>query len=285
MKRILAFVFLSVCFVMVTSCAQEKDYVVTIKTPYGDMVAILYDETPKHKENFIKLAKEHFFDSTLFHRVMDGFMIQGGDPTSKKAAPGQMLGSGGPGYNIDAEINPKFFHQKGALAAARQPDMQNPKRTSNGSQFYIVDGRVLSVEEMSLDQQKYDQALRKFFDNPANKGAYDSLGQAYQSGDEESFRKLFLGLKPRVIKETGMDVSQNVPPEKLEKYSTVGGAPTLDGSYTVFGQVIKGLDVIDKIATVEKNEANRPNKDVPMTVTVEEMSKRKIEKNFGYEYP
>lgn len=286
MKRTTVIAFLSVCFIIATSCAQEKDYVVTIKTQYGEMVAILYDETPKHKENFIKLAKDHFFDSTTFHRVIEGFMIQGGDPVSKKPAPGQTLGNGGPGYTIDAEINPKYFHQKGALAAARLGDMQNSKKASNGSQFYIVQGRVLSVEEMSLDQQKYDRALQKFFENPANKGAYDSLGQAYQSGDQETFRKLFLGLKPRVVKETGMDVSQTVPADKLEKYSTVGGAPMLDGSYTVFGQVIKGLDVIDKITAVEVEKApsHRPLKDIPMTVTVEQMSKKKIEKTFGYEY-
>ena len=111
--------------------------VVTIKTQHGDMVAILYDETPKHKENFIKLAKQHYFDSTLFHRVIQGFMIQGGDPDSKKAKPGEPLGMGGPGYTVDAEINPKFFHEKGARSAARLGDDQNPTKASSGSQFYV----------------------------------------------------------------------------------------------------------------------------------------------------
>src|SRR5690242_317617 len=122
------------------ACAQKKDFLVKIKTNYGEMVAILYDETPKHKQNFIKLAKEHYLDSTLFHRVIEGFMIQGGDPISKHAGPGMSLGNGGPGYTIQAELNPKFFHKKGALAAARLGDDQNPSKASSGSQFYIVQG-------------------------------------------------------------------------------------------------------------------------------------------------
>src|SRR5688572_12438549 len=134
MKKLLPFL-LSVSLIF-SSCAQKKDFVVTFKTPYGDMVAILYDETPKHKENFIKLAKEHYFDSLLFHRVIQEFMIQGGDPDSKNATPGQHLGSGGPTYTIPAEFNPKFVHEKGALSAARTPDAQNPTKASSGSQFY-----------------------------------------------------------------------------------------------------------------------------------------------------
>ena len=271
------------CCIIVAGCAQKRATIATIKTNYGEMVAILYDDTPKHKENFIKLAKSHYYDSTLFHRVIKGFMIQGGDPDSKKAAPGAMLGRGGPGYTIDAEILPKYFHEKGALSAARLPDMQNPKKASNGSQFYVVQGRILDTEEMTLDQVKYDQALRKFFDNPANKGAFDSLGAAYQSGNEEQFRNLFLSLKPRVVKETGMDVTQTVPEDKLKAYATLGGAPMLDGNYTVFGKVIKGFDVLDKIAEVQKDSADRPRVDVRMTVSVEELSGREIKKKYDYE--
>src|SRR3954467_4688349 len=117
-------------FISMTGCTQKKDYVVTIKTKFGDMVAILYDETPKHKANFIKLAKEHYYDGLLFHRVIEGFMIQGGDPESKNAKPGQRLGNGGPGYTIEAEFNPKFFHEKGALSAARLSDQMNPTKAS-----------------------------------------------------------------------------------------------------------------------------------------------------------
>jgi len=273
------------CCVIVAGCAQKRATVATIKTNYGDMIAVLYDDTPKHKENFIKLAKSHYYDSTLFHRVIKGFMIQGGDPDSKKAAPGVMLGRSGPGYTIDAEIVPKYIHEKGALSAARLQDMQNPKKASNGSQFFIVQGRVTEVQEMTIDQRKYDQALRKFFDNPANKGAFDSLGAAYQAQDEELYRKIFLGLRPRVEKETGMDVSQVVPPEKLKAYSTVGGAPILDGNYTTFGKVIKGLEVIDKIADVEKDGNDRPTTNVSMSVSVEELSQKEIKKRYGYDLP
>jgi peptidyl-prolyl cis-trans isomerase B (cyclophilin B) len=139
MKNLLYLLLFSTLF----SCATDKDYLVTIKTEYGDMHAILYDETPKHKDNFIKLAQEGFYDSTLFHRVMKEFMVQGGDPNSKGIAPGARLGNGGPGYNIPAEFNKKYYHEKGALAAARQPDQVNPERESSGSQFYIVQGQSL----------------------------------------------------------------------------------------------------------------------------------------------
>ena len=173
MKKI-TFIFL-ICAFIVTGCAQDKDYVVTIKTSYGDMIAVLYDETPKHKENFVKLAREHFFDSTLFHRVIEGFMIQGGDPDSKNAQPGQPLGRGGPGYTIDAEFNPKFFHERGALSAARLGDQQNPTKASSGSQFYIVQGTIMSEEELKIDQNKMNQAMQQFFQDPANKATYDSI--------------------------------------------------------------------------------------------------------------
>ncbi|MBY0432670.1 MAG: peptidylprolyl isomerase [Cyclobacteriaceae bacterium] len=280
---------LFVCIFLVTSCAQDKkDFVVTIKTSYGDMVAILYDETPKHKQNFIKLAKEHYFDSMLFHRVIQGFMIQGGDPDSRKAQPGQHIGTGGPGYTVDAEFNPKFFHEKGALSAARLGDQQNPTKASSGSQFYVVQGTVMSaadVENLRFDQMKLMTGLRKMFEDPANKGLLDSLNQLYYSGDMNAYQKQLFELAPRVEKSTGMKVTKDISEEKKKLYTTVGGSPHLDGDYTVFGKVIKGLDVIDKIAAVQKDGADRPLEDVRMFVTVEEMSKKKIAKEYGYVYP
>src|SRR6187551_1485297 len=187
------------CLVFLTGCGQsKKDYVVTIKTKYGDMVAILYDETPKHKENFIKLAKEHYFDSLLFHRVIQGFMIQGGDPDSKKAHPGQRLGSGGPGYTVDAEINPKYFHEKGALSAARLNDQQNPTKASSGSQFYIVQGTPMTEDELKTDQVKLNQAMGQFFQNPANRPAYDSIVALYQTNRMKEYQVMLMKLKPRV---------------------------------------------------------------------------------------
>jgi len=284
MKRIPFISVISVFMVIVSSCAQNKDYVVTIKTQYGDMVAILYDETPKHKENFIKLAKEHYFDSTLFHRVIAGFMIQGGDPDSKTAVPGQPLGRGGPGYTIDAEFNPKFIHERGALSAARLGNQQNPEKASSGSQFYIVQGTVMTEDELKLDQTKFDTALKQFFQNPKNRGAYDSIVSAYQSGDMKTYQTMLLLLKPRVEKETGINTDKEMSPEKLKVYTTVGGAPSLDGEYTVFGKVIQGIEVVDKIATVE-TDRERPLLDVRMTVSVEELPRKKIEKLYGYQYP
>jgi peptidyl-prolyl cis-trans isomerase B (cyclophilin B) len=285
MKRVPFICILAVFIVIMSGCAQNKDYVVTIKTRYGDMVAILYDETPKHKENFIKLAKEHYFDSTLFHRVIAGFMIQGGDPDSKSAMPGQPLGRGGPGYTIDAEFNPKFIHERGALSAARLGDQQNPTKASSGSQFYIVQGTVMTEDELRLDQSKFDTALKQFFQNPVNRPAYDSIVAAYQAGDMKGYQSMLLHLKPRVEKETGINTDKEVSPEKLKAYTTIGGAPSLDGEYTVFGRVIQGIEVVDKIAAVQKDRGDRPIEDIRMAVSVEEMPRKKIEKLYGYQYP
>jgi peptidyl-prolyl cis-trans isomerase B (cyclophilin B) len=278
-------VILGICLIMFAGCAQNTDHVVTIKTSYGDMVAILYDETPKHKENFIKLAEEHFFDSTLFHRVIEGFMIQGGDPDSKKAKPGDPLGRGGPGYTVDAEFNPKFFHEKGALSAARLGDAQNPTKASSGSQFYIVQGTKMREEELKTDLMKLNQGMQQFFQNPANRPAYDSMVALYNSGNMKGYQEYMMALKPRVEKATGISAEKTVAPEVLQAYTTLGGAPSLDGEYTVFGKVISGLDVVDKIAQVPKGPGDRPLEDIRMTVTVEEMPKKKIEERYGFKYP
>ena len=278
-------IILSVCLAIATGCAQNNDHVVTIKTKYGDMVAILFDETPKHKQNFIKLAEQHFFDSTLFHRVIQGFMIQGGDPDSKNALPGTPLGRGGPGYTIDAEFNTKFFHERGALSAARLNDAQNPTKASSGSQFYIVQGTKMTEEELKTDFLKLNQGMQQFFQDPANRPAYDSIVRLYESGDTKAYQQYMMALKPRVEKATGISTEKTVPPEILKAYTTVGGAPNLDGDYTVFGKVIKGLEVVDKIAAVSIGPGDRPVEDIRMTVTVEEMPKKKIEELYGYKYP
>jgi peptidyl-prolyl cis-trans isomerase B (cyclophilin B) len=280
-------IFFFLAFTIATGCAQKSDYVVSIKTNQGEMIALLYDETPKHKANFIKLAKEHYFDSLLFHRVIAGFMIQGGDPNSKKARPGEQLGNGGPGYTVDAEFNPKFFHEKGALSAARLGDGQNPTKASSGSQFYIVQGTVIpesNMEDLRIDQMKLNMGFRQLMQNPANKPLIDSLNQVYMTGDMEGYKRKIFALVPRIEKETGMKITKDVSPEKIKAYTTVGGAAHLDGDYTVFGKVIKGLDVIDKIAAVQTSN-ERPVEDVRMFVTVEELPKKKITKLYGYVYP
>jgi peptidyl-prolyl cis-trans isomerase B (cyclophilin B) len=282
MKRLLLLCFTLAATTLATR-AQKKE-VVTIKTRLGDMVAILYDETPKHKANFLKLAKEHYYDSLLFHRVIDGFMIQGGDPDSKKAKPGQRLGSGSPGYTVDAEINPKYYHEKGALAAARLGGPMNPTKASSGSQFYIVDGTPVKEEDIKTDPEKFNTAYRQFFDNQANLAYRDTLQQFMQANDRSGYEAFLKKLKPVVEASTGIKTEKEVSPELVKAYTTVGGAPHLDGEYTVFGKVIKGLDVLDKIAALPV-ENERPTEDIRMTVTVEELSVKKIAKLYGYTFP
>ena len=265
-----------------TSCAQEKDYVVTIKTEYGDMVAILYNETPQHKANFIKLVNEHFYDSLLFHRVIEGFMIQGGDPDSKNAPAGKMLGQGGPGYTVPAEFNPKLFHEKGALSAARMGDNMNPTKASSGSQFYIVQGAPVNTMQLKIDPVKFNEMMGTFFNNPANSTYRDSLMSFAQKQDREGYEKYLMEIKAIAETQTGMKTDRAIDPAKEKAYSTVGGTPQLDDQYTVFGKVIKGLEVIDKIAKVEKDRSDRPVKDVRMNITIEEVSVSDIEKLYGY---
>jgi peptidyl-prolyl cis-trans isomerase B (cyclophilin B) len=291
MKRSLAVIALFVAMLSV-SCAGgddgPKEDVVTIHTPYGDMVVILFDETPKHKENFLKLVNEKYYDSTLFHRVIDGFMIQGGDPDSKKAQAGAHLGQGGPEYTIPAEFNANLFHEKGALAAARTSDQVNPQKASSGSQFYIVHGTVVpeaQMEQFKVNSGKMQQAFQQMYQSGEHKPLFDSLEIIYRSGDQAAYEAKIKSLIPRVEKATGIKVSNDITPEKVKVYGAVGGTPMLDGEYTVFGKVIKGLDVVDKIAVVEKDASDRPVTDVRVTMTVEKMSRKKIEKEYGYEYP
>lgn len=277
----------AVSLIVIFSCtnAQKRtDHIVTIKTKYGDMVAILYDETPKHKANFIKLANEHFFDSTLFHRVIPGFMIQGGDPQSKRAQPGQRLGNGGPNYTIEAEINPKFLHVRGALSAARLGDQVNPTRASSGSQFYVVQGKKYTENELRTDAQLLAQALQKLFQRPENQSLKDSIMTFYQAGDMKGYENYIMSLKPVIEQQLGIKVDKNVSEETLKLYTTIGGAPHLDGQYTVFGKVIKGLEVVDRITALQRDRGDRPVEDVRMFVTVRELPVSEIEKLYGYKY-
>jgi peptidyl-prolyl cis-trans isomerase B (cyclophilin B) len=273
---------------LIAGCAQNKEeYLITINTPYGAMKAVLYDETPLHKENFIKLVNEKYFDSLLFHRVIQGFMIQGGDPDSKNAQPGQPLGQGGPNYTIKAEIKDNLFHEKGALAAARLGDEMNPGKESSGSQFYIVHGRVMPTDEaesLKYDQNNLMMGLGQMYQGNQYPALFDSLNQLYASGDRKAYEQKLYSLAPRVEKTTGLKIMRPVDENKVKAYTTVGGTPSLDGGYTVFGKVISGIDVIDKIALVSKGDGDRPVQDVRMTVTLEKTSRAKIEKEFGYTF-
>ncbi|OEK06635.1 peptidylprolyl isomerase [Roseivirga misakiensis] len=267
---------------------EGNDFLVTIATDFGDMKVILYDETPEHKANFLKLTNEGFFDSLLFHRVIKGFMIQGGDPESRGATLDQRLGSGGPGYKVPAEIKPNLFHKKGALAAAREPDQVNPEKASSGSQFYIVHGSVTPRERLEgVNQNKIFEAYRQLMTNTPN----DPLAMEYKEtltnypGNDSIQAKVDATLDQLSAK-TG--ILFELPEEQIEAYSTIGGYPPLDGGYTVFGEVISGLEVIDAIANVEtkaKQVEDRPIEDVKMVVSVGEVPRAEIEEKYNYKYP
>ena len=210
---------------------SKKDYLVTITTPWGEMHALLYDQTPQHKANFLKLVDDKFYDGLLFHRIINLFMIQGGDPNSRTATQGIMLGNGENGYKIPAEITPELFHKKGVLAAARD---SNPAKASSGCQFYIVQGQVWN--DITLPQQMARTPQRVFTE------------------------------------------------AQKQVYKTIGGTPHLDGNYTVFGQVIDNLWVIDSVATQKRDGNNRPLKDIAMKITCKKMRKKKITKLYGWEF-
>lgn len=288
MKKI---VVIAMLVATLAGCNEEQADIVTIKTSYGDIVALLYDETPKHKENFLKLTNEKFYDSTIFHRIVEGFMIQGGDPDSKNAQPGQPLGRGGPGYTVPAEFVPQYFHERGALSAARLGDQMNPQKASSGSQFYIVQGTVVSEIDYTLDVRKMSNALQQMTKDDRYKPLMRELDSLYQSGNYTGYQARIVSLIPKVEEVTGTSLRKDVDPARLKAYTTVGGAPTLDDQYTTFGKVLKGMEVVDKIAampvTVDPNsgEPSVPTERVRITVTAKKMSKKDVEKEFGYKFP
>lgn len=288
MKKLLVF---AAVISLLISCNKKTDDqantedVAIISTEFGDIYVLLYDETPIHKENFLKLAKEGFYDSTTFHRVIESFMIQGGDPNSKDDIPFND-GQGGPGYTLEAEFNNQLVHKKGAIAAARLGDQANPERRSSGSQFYIVHGRP--VPSMELDQiqaQRNELArqemIRKYVQAPEHSDVLTKIQNFMAAGNEDSVMAIINRIDP--IATQGF-VPFTYTPEQRDIYAKVGGAPFLDGFYTVFGEVIRGLDVVDSIATQPTGESDRPLSKIPMTVTVKTFDKQEIETEFGYSY-
>lgn len=266
MKKITVFVFL-VALIVLSSCAKSDKYVL-IETDFGNMKIKLYKETPLHQENFIKLAKQGYFDGMLFHRVIPNFMIQGGDPESKTAKKGAQLGSGGPGYTIPSEFNQQFFHKKGALSAARQPDQVNPNKESSGSQFFVVQGRQFTKEQIEEMQQSKNSsrsglAFRRLFNEKK-----DELMKLRSEGKEEDFNIRVAELQEKAEAEAKQVPDYLFSEEQIQAYSTIGGYPSLDNEYTVFGEVVEGLEVIDKIATQETDGADRPLQDVKFKITV-----------------
>jgi peptidyl-prolyl cis-trans isomerase B (cyclophilin B) len=230
-KQFFVCILLLISIISFAQKKSKKDYLVTLKTKFGTMHLVLFDDTPLHKANFIKLVEKKFYDSLLFHRIIDGFMIQGGDPESKMAQPNQRLGGGGGNLErIPYEFKTNHVHKKGALAAARD---NNPEKKSSACQFYIVQGKKMTDDEVTLIAQR-----------------------------------------------NGMDYTT----QQRAEYMILGGTPRLDNSYTVFGENIDNLDLIDTIAKQQKDSADRPKEDIKMSMTVKKMRKKKISKKFGYKY-
>lgn len=206
----------------ILNIGKHKEQKMKIETTEGDITLKLYNETPLHRDNFIKLVKSKFYDGVLFHRVIDKFMIQGGDPNSKEAKPGEMLGEGDVGYTIPAEFRtPQLYHKRGVLAAAREGDNENPEKASSGCQFYIVVGKQFTDEDLDIME---DSKITKH--GHANDSTYKFSNQARTD------------------------------------YTTIGGTPHLDGNYTVFGEVLTGMDVVEKISKARTNRADRPREDI-----------------------
>lgn len=234
-----------------------------IKTTEGDIIIRLYDETPKHRDNFLKLAKEGCFDGTLFHRVIKDFMIQGGDPDSKNAPKGKMLGTGGPDYTIPAEfVYPQYFHKRGALSAARTGDEVNPEKESSGSQFYIVWGKTFKPAELKqMEHQMTMQQEQQVF-NQLTREHHEEIMNLRRNRDRVGLQEL----QDKLIEQTKITCKQQGKPsfteEQIEVYTNVGGTPFLDNQYTVFGEVEEGLDIVERIQNCDTDRNDRPTEDV-----------------------
>ena len=259
-------VFLTVTAAFNSSCQIKKqnnkavqEKIILIETNLGNIKVKLYNETPQHRDNFVKLVNEGYYNGLIFHRVIKDFMVQGGDPQSRNPQPGRQYGSGGPDYTVPAEFNTAFIHKKGALSAARTGDQVNPEKRSSGSQFYIVQGKKMSDPE--LDQMEVNvsqQPLQAMF----HKIVTDRAQALTAQGVEVNYDALVDEVRQQVLATWETMDKFKYSPTAREVYKTLGGTPFLDGGYTVFGETIEGLDVIDKIAAVETAPGDRPVQDV-----------------------
>lgn len=242
---------------------------IKIETQKGDIIVRLYDDTPKHRDNMLKLAGEGFYDGTLFHRVIKDFMIQGGDPDSKGAPAGKHLGAGGPDYTIEAEIKPNLFHKRGALCAARLGDEVNPNKESSGSQFYIVWGETYKPAQLKQMEKQMRQNQVTITFNDLVSYHKDEIMNMRRNRDRAGLQDM----QERLMKEA-QDICKANPvgfsEEQTEAYTTIGGTPFLDGEYTVFGEVESGLDVVEAINAIDTDRADRPTDDLTMKVSIVE---------------
>ena len=246
-----------------------KETKVLIKTSVGDITVKLYNETPLHRDNFIKLVNEHYYDGLLFHRVIRDFMVQAGDPESKNAEKFAQLGSGGPGYTIPAEfVYPKYFHKRGALSAARQADQVNPERNSSGSQFYIVTGKKYGKYDLQdMEKQLDDQQEQAIFDRLCALNR-DTIMKLQMDNDNNGLMRLQNELILKTSEELKKVGRFKFTKEQVDAYMSEGGTPFLDNQYTVFGEVIDGMKVVDKIESAGTDMNDRPRKDIKI-ITME----------------
>ena len=270
-------IYLFIATFLTISCVDKnKDYLVNIHTDYGTMKVLLYDETPLHKKNFLQLAKSGRFDSTIFHRIIKGFMIQGGDIYEKERTQE-------PDSNrIPAEIVKGFVHTKGALAAARIGDGQNPEKKSSSCQFYIVDGA--SWDLMTIDMQLLNQKISILLQDPAYQTLREEFVQLSSKRDIKGMNELALKNLKLVEDKFEIRLQKTLNTTNNEEYKKLGGAPHLDGEYTVFGKIVEGLEVIDKIASVNTNPQDRPLKPIYMKMEVVSMRKKDVTAQYNYEY-
>lgn len=260
------------------SCATEKDYLIKIETRHGDMYAVFFDETPKHKQNFIELAQAGRFDSTEFHRVIPEFMVQGGDVFGKEQLPEEDW------YTLPAEIKPEFIHSKGMIAAARQGNNVNPERRSSGSQFYIVQGKVYTKAELITDMKLLSETFFKYIQLSSNAELKDKYREMYEAKEFDALNEMMLAEKENLESFFNVNLEKPMTPLQVEAYTSVGGTPHLDNEYTVFGQVIKGLEVMEAISKEQTGPRDKPIEPVHMKVSVEQLPKTTITKEYGYEY-
>jgi peptidylprolyl isomerase len=271
MQNFISLVVLSLTLNLTLFSQTLSKETVLIETSYGIMKIKLYEETPIHKANFLKLVKEQYFDSLLFHRVINQFMIQGGDHLSKYAKAEDSLGHGEIGYSLPAEFNRKLIHKKGRLAAARDGDDINPKQESSPSQFYIVMGKQRTIEDLKkyeerIDKAHYMRCLRSFMQSNEGKQLNSEKERLTTENKMDSAALVTAHIESLIEKEHLKTAKYKFNDEQIKTYTTVGGTPHLDGSYTVFGEVIEGLEVIDKIAGVKTDNRDRPLEDIRMKV-------------------
>ncbi|MBP8033436.1 MAG: peptidylprolyl isomerase [Bacteroidia bacterium] len=246
---------------------------ILISTSLGNMKLKLFNETPQHRDNFLKLVREHFYDSLLFHRVIQDFMIQGGDPDSKHAEPAKFLGDGDLKYTIPAEFVPTLCHKKGMLCAARNGDDVNPEKASSACQFYIVQGKVRTDEDLKSYEKRINKPIitklkEEVLNNVENKNLKDKIDAFKKEQNNDSLMVYYKVVNKLVDEAYAKTAHYTFPPEHQTIYKTIGGTPHLDSQYTIFGEVIEGIDVIDKIAAVGKNKDDRPLIDIRMTITI-----------------